>query len=382
MFQRLCDPFGSLLGILLVLFSSLSLWAAELQELQLTVPNESPIELAVYHNPGAPVIMLVHGFAADYNTWAHSVGKGLANTHGYTVIMPNMRNTSGFEKRVITDIDHVYQYAREHLGEVKVVVGHSMGAVMSEQWAAGLSMDERGVVFYDEDKARRIGAEVVSIVWVAGPVDIVNRKHVGDIVGGSVFGAISEFWSTLFKLKYPGLTIKKVFRSISHLFSSTAKGALNGVVKLDNLNKEEVKHMIRQPDPARLVGPFAADLTRFGRKGFQSPRGLDYSDARHFVNNVLYVAADTDTLAHPNSIYKKFETRHERHPENSRLLHLEKTGHLDAIVGERAAAMLNPFLVVSANNPTELGSAGTVHVAEGMISSLKVNFCGKLFGGR
>lgn len=96
--------------------------------------------------PGAPVVVLCHGFPELAFTWRHQV-RALSDA-GYHVLAPDQRGYGGSDKPVAVDGYHVAELTADVVGllddvgaERAALVGHDFGAVVA--WGAPLLQPDR-----------------------------------------------------------------------------------------------------------------------------------------------------------------------------------------------------------------------------------------------
>jgi pimeloyl-ACP methyl ester carboxylesterase len=99
--------------------------------------------------PGAPVVVLCHGFPELAFTWRHQV-RALADA-GYHVLAPDQRGYGGSDRPAATDAYNIAELAADVVGlldsevcggaDTAALVGHDFGAVVA--WGAPLLYPER-----------------------------------------------------------------------------------------------------------------------------------------------------------------------------------------------------------------------------------------------
>jgi pimeloyl-ACP methyl ester carboxylesterase len=116
--------------------------------------NGVTLRVAEAGEPGAPVVVLCHGFPELSFTWRHQV-RALAEA-GYHVLAPDQRGYGGSDRPAAVDAYNIAELAADVVGlldsevgggaEQAVLVGHDFGAVVA--WNAPLLHPERfsGVV--------------------------------------------------------------------------------------------------------------------------------------------------------------------------------------------------------------------------------------------
>ncbi|MCK5751157.1 MAG: alpha/beta fold hydrolase, partial [Mycobacterium sp.] len=88
--------------------------------------------------PGAPVVVLCHGFPELAFSWRHQI-RGLADA-GYHVLAPDQRGYGGSDKPAAVEAYDVAELSADGV-EQAVLVGHDFGAVVA--WAAPLLHPQR-----------------------------------------------------------------------------------------------------------------------------------------------------------------------------------------------------------------------------------------------
>jgi pimeloyl-ACP methyl ester carboxylesterase len=124
----------------------------------------------VYENPGAPSIILIHGFGEDGEIWNGQVGE--LNKH-YRLLVPDLSGSgrSAYHARLM-DIDEmaetIYELVQMEQIEKPILFGHSMGGYITLAYAEKYPLRAIGLVHSTAyaDSAEKVAARQKSIVFI------------------------------------------------------------------------------------------------------------------------------------------------------------------------------------------------------------------------
>jgi pimeloyl-ACP methyl ester carboxylesterase len=138
------------------------------------VLSEVELEVSEAGEPGAPLVVLLHGFPELAYSWRHQM-QPLADA-GYHVIAPNQRGYGGSSAPTVVD---AYGTDRLSADVVELIdqVGAEQAAVVGHDWGAMVAWD---MARLHPERVSTVGALSVPIpVWPMAPIELM-RAAFGD----------------------------------------------------------------------------------------------------------------------------------------------------------------------------------------------------------
>jgi pimeloyl-ACP methyl ester carboxylesterase len=313
-----------------------------------------------YANAGGEPLVLSHGLNMSSRGW-REVGRRL-HSLGYDVWMPNWRGHGkgshrsrvegyrrgdyGFSRIASEDLPAVLRRVQEETGRKALLIGHSMGGMISRLAPAELI---RGRI------------EIGSPREFRGVPALIRRVS-----------RLTEPLATRFAMRLPAFGpdraptvpdgergILEQLRLLFWDFADPVVGRLlpRGLVNFENVTEAEF-FALREKTLSGVHTDIAGDFMRWVNRGLaREGEHVVFTDYRDGPVPVLVVAGELDLLVPQSSLLEAVRALPAGQPVwSARML---RTGHLDLVVGERAADRLTPLIDRFARDPWSLGPAGS-----------------------
>lgn len=348
------------------------------QEFVIDAPNLR-IQGVRYARLGAPVVILVHGYAGNSRNW-REMGYRLHDL-GFDVWMPNLRGHGkgshrttvisttegayGFTPMVLEDYPQLFAHIRSKTGRRPTIVAHSMGGIAARAFLSGVTRDNHGTIVANEDLARKRTNETTGLILVGSPPHFHNIP-------------VALKWlmnqpSQLIELLHLAMPVPKaghaptapdkngfVSRALQSVLNRVdktlqRKNLIRSVAEVKNFNSEKKEFSrLLEKGLSKVHLDMIRDMNRWIQDGNVTDiDGFNFSLARPLYVPLLFVAAELDGLAPSADI---FENAIAYRPYTEvRTALFRDTSHVDLISGERAANLLAPIIAKFAKDPNSLG---------------------------